>query len=104
MSAKPSPGPLLAALIGAAVGSALFVALAPLMMNVGTYDEEGYRYYELLPALWFGVAGGAVGCALWAVLTRRRVPAALLVLSWCLLGGLAGYLLAHPPWRCGRPG
>jgi hypothetical protein len=115
MFPKITLGPLQAALIGAACG-ALLCVLPFLQMflskvetqrvensrlilkegefaDVRLFREGDFRSYFLFPAMGGALAGVAIGCALWTTLTKRRVHPGCLVLSWWLLGGIAGFLL-----------
>jgi hypothetical protein len=89
-------GPFTSVVVGAGSSAALFVllGLVTFLSGVIPFGEEAFSNYFLVPAIVGGIAGAAVGCAVWSVLTKRRVSAVRIVFSWCLLGGVAGIVLA----------
>jgi hypothetical protein len=89
-------GPFTSVVVGASSSAALFVllGLVTFLSGVTPFGEEAFSDYFLVPGIVGGIAGAFIGCAVWSVLTKRRVSAVRLVLSWSLLGGVAGALLA----------
>jgi hypothetical protein len=96
--------PIAAALTGAIAGVLSVIAFR-LFYDFYVLDQPALSFWDvwddfrfqarwlLLPATVAGLAGAAIGCALWGTLTKRRVPLAFRVLSWSVLGGGAGFLL-----------
>jgi len=96
--------PRSAALIGAITGVLLVIAVR-LFYDFYVLDRSALSFWDVwddfrsearrlfLPTTVVGLAGAAIGCALWGTLTKRPVPLVFRVLSWSVLGGGAGFLL-----------
>jgi len=95
-------GPLQAGRIGAVLGGTLLVIAGLVFALVSPsgvpfsslLSLEYFQKYVIYPGMVGVVAGALIGSALWVTRTDRRLPRLWVVLSWWLLCGTAGFLLA----------